>query len=63
MKMIAPPAWLPEHYSKSRKLAFSSGTIRIKRPRPRNLEERFVSRLMPLFKLRTVGVGAMLPEL
>lgn len=50
-------------HAKSRKLALSSGTITIKRPRVRNLEERFVSRLLPLFKRRTEEVGALLPEL
>lgn len=50
-------------YQKPRKLSLSSGTIKIKRPRVRNLEERFVSRLLPLFKRRTEEVGALLPEL
>lgn len=50
-------------HGKLRKLALSSGTVTIKRPRVRNLEERFVSRLLPLFTRRTEEVGALLPEL
>lgn len=50
-------------YAKGRKLALSSGTITLERPRVRNLEERFASRLLPLFKRRTEEVGALLPEL
>ena len=40
-------------YARPRRLALSSGTIAISRPRVRDLEERFVSRLLPLFKRRT----------
>jgi putative transposase len=50
-------------HAKPRKLALSSGTIIVQRPRVRNLEERVVSRLLPLFKRRTAEVGALLPEL
>lgn len=49
--------------ARPRQLALSSGTITVCRPRVRNLEERFRSRLLPLFKRRTVEVGALLPEL
>lgn len=50
-------------YARPRKLALSSGTITVERPRVRNLEERFTSRLLPLFKRRTEEVSALLPEL
>lgn len=50
-------------HAKPRKLALSNGTITIARPRVRNLEARFASRLLPLFKRRTEEVGALLPEL
>lgn len=50
-------------YARPRKLALSSGTITLARPRVRGLDERFVSRLLPLFKRRTEEVGAMLPTL
>jgi putative transposase len=50
-------------YGRPRKLALSSGTLTLKRPRVSDLEKRFVSRLLPLFKRRTEEVGALLPEL
>lgn len=50
-------------HGKPRKLALSNGTITVKRPRVRGLEERFESRLLPLFKRRTEEVAAMLPDL
>ena len=50
-------------YSKPRKVALTAGTITVRRPRVRNLAERFESRVLPLFKRRTVELGAMLPQL
>jgi putative transposase len=50
-------------YGKPRKLALSNGTITLQRPRVRGLEERFESRLLPLFERRTEEVAEMLPEL
>jgi len=50
-------------YGKPRKLALSSGTICVRRPRVRGLEERFKSRILPLFKRRTEQVGELLPTL
>mgnify|MGYP001551398901 CR=1 FL=1 len=50
-------------HGRPRDLALSSGTITLKRPRVSDLEEKFVSRLLPLFKRRTEEVGALLPEL
>lgn len=50
-------------YGKPRQLALTSGTITVQRPRVRDLEERFVSRVLPLFQRRTRDVGALLPEL
>jgi transposase-like protein len=46
-----------------RKFTMSSGTITVKRPRVSDMEEKFASRLLPLFKRRTEEVGALLPEL
>ncbi|MGH7628043.1 MAG: IS256 family transposase, partial [Gemmatimonadales bacterium] len=37
--------------------------ITVQRPRVRALEERFVSRVLPLFRRRTAALGALLPEL
>lgn len=50
-------------YGKPRKLALTCGTITLRRPRVRGLAERFVSRLLPLFKRRTKQVGELLPRL
>ena len=60
---IDVPAGYRNGYGKTRKFALMSGTIRIKRPRVRGTEERFVSKVLPLFKRRTREVGDMLPEL
>lgn len=50
-------------YGKERKLTLSCGTIRVRRPRVRGLEERFASRLLPLFARRTQEVDQLIPEL
>ena len=50
-------------YGKPRRLALMSGTIEVRRPRIRGLEERFESRILPLFQRRTQEVTRLLPEL
>lgn len=50
-------------YGRARKLSMSCGTITVRRPRVRDLTERFESRILPLFKRRTQEVGRLLPEL
>jgi len=50
-------------YGKPRRLAMSSGTITLRRPRVRGLEERFESRVLPLFARRTKEVAELIPEL
>jgi transposase-like protein len=50
-------------YGKPRRLTLSGGTITLRRPRVRGLEQRFKSRILPLFKRRTEEVGQLLPEL
>ncbi len=50
-------------YGKPRRLSLTSGTITLRRPRVRTLEERFESQILPLFARRTQEVGALLPEL
>ena len=50
-------------HGKPRRLSLMSGTIEVKRPRVRDLEERFESRILPLFLRRTHEVTQMLPEL
>jgi len=46
-----------------RKLTLSCGTITVRRPRVRDLTERFESRVLPLFKRKSKAVGDLLPEL
>ncbi len=50
-------------YGEPRKLTLSNGTIKLRRPRVRGLEERFESGLLPLFVRRTPEVSSLLPEL
>ena len=50
-------------HAPARKLTLSSGTIRVRRPRVRDTEERFVSRLLPLFVSRTARVSELIPQL
>jgi transposase-like protein len=50
-------------YGKPRRLVLQTGTIAVRRPRVRGLEERFESRLLPLFVRRSEQVADLLPEL
>jgi transposase-like protein len=50
-------------HGKPRKLTMSCGTIEVRRPRVRDVEERFESRILPAFSKRTKEVGKLLPEL
>ena len=50
-------------YGKTRHLTLSCGTVELKRPRVRGLEERFMSKILPLFVRRTREVADLLPEL
>lgn len=50
-------------YGKTRRLTMSGGTVELRRPRVRGLEQRFESAVLPLFVRRTKEVGELLPEL
>ena len=50
-------------YGRPRRLSMSSGTIELRRPRVRGVEERFESKVLPLFARRTKEVGELIPEL
>jgi len=50
-------------YGKPRKFTLSTGTVTVHRPRVRGLEQRFESRVLPLFVRRTAEVGELIPEL
>ena len=60
----------PEHrtgyrngYGKPRKVTLASGTIKVRRPRVRDTEEQFESRLLPLFVHRSRTVADLIPRL
>ncbi len=50
-------------YGRLRRFTLSMGTIGVRRPRVRNVEERFRSRVLPLFKRQSREVRDLLPEL
>ncbi len=50
-------------HGKPRKLTLSCGTVTLRRPRVRDMNERFESQVLPLFKRRTEEVNELLPEL
>ncbi len=50
-------------YGKRRRFTMSLGTIEIRRPRVRNLDERFVSKILPMFKRQSQEVRGLIPEL
>jgi transposase-like protein len=60
---VEMPVGYRNGYGKPRRLSLTSGTITVRRPRVRGLEQRCKSRVLPLFKRRTQEVGALLPEL
>ena len=61
--VVDPAPGYRNGYGKARRLAMSSGTIMLRRPRVRGIEERFESLVLPLFARRTKELGALLPEL
>jgi putative transposase len=50
-------------HGRERSLSTSIGTVKVRRPRVRDTQEHFVSRVLPLFKKRTQEVGETLPAL
>lgn len=60
---VDAPAGYRNGYGKPRRLTMSSGTITVRRPRVRDLEERFESRILPLFVKRTEQLADVLPQL
>ena len=50
-------------FGKPRKLTLACGTIEVRRPRVRDMEERFESRVLPMFRTRGRQVEQLLPEL
>jgi transposase-like protein len=62
-KGIDIPRGYRNGYGKPRRLSLMNGTVSIRRPRVRDTEERFESRVLPFFKRRTKEVGEGLLEL
>ena len=60
---VDAPAGYRNGHGKTRRLSMMAGTIEVSRPRVRDLEQRFESRLLPLFVRRTEQVGELLPQL
>jgi transposase-like protein len=50
-------------HGKPKKFSVMNGTITVRRPRVRETEERFESKIIPFFKRRSKEVGQLLPEL
>ncbi len=60
---VDPPAGSRNGYGKSRQFTMMNGTITVRRPRVRDLTDRFESKVLPLFMRRTrqvlsLGVGS-----
>jgi transposase-like protein len=58
----APAAYRNGH-GQPRQLSTGLGMLTVRRPRVRGLEERFESRVLPLFARRTAAVDELLPQL
>lgn len=50
-------------HGKPRRFTFGLGTVEVRRPRVRNLEARFVSRVLPFFQRHSRAVRQLLPDL
>jgi transposase-like protein len=62
-KAVDAPEGYRNGHGKERRVTMSCGTITVRRPRVRGFEERFESRILPLFVRRTKEVDELLPEL
>ena len=63
IEVVDAPKGYRNGFGEPRKLTMSSGTITVRRPRVRGLDERFESRVLPLFARRTREVAELIPEL
>lgn len=61
--LLDAPSGYRAGYGRPRQLTTSAGTITLRRPKVRDTEEKFESRLLPLFARRTPAVDGLLPEL
>jgi len=60
---VDPPQGNRNGYGKPRQFTMLNGTVTVRRPRVRDLTDRFESKVLPLFTRRTQEVGELLPEL
>jgi putative transposase len=60
---VDAPGGMRKGHGKPRRFTLTAGPITVCRPRVRGLADRFVSRMLPLFKRRTREVGELLPTL
>jgi len=60
---VDAPAGYRNGLGEARQLTLGSGTVQVRRPQVRGLEQRFVSRVLPLFARRSAQVSELLPEL
>lgn len=60
---VDPPAGSRNGHGKPRRFTMLNGTVTVRRPRVRDLTDRFESKVLPLFTRRTQEVGTLLPEL
>jgi transposase-like protein len=63
IKKVDGPRGYWNGHGKSKKFSVMNGTITVRRPRVRETEERFESKIIPFFKRRSKEVGQLLPEL
>lgn len=63
VSLVDPPAGSRNGYGKPRRFSMMNGTVTVRRPRVRDLADRFESKILPLFRRRTQEVGTLLPEL
>lgn len=61
--VVDVPSGYRNGYGKPRRLTLRCGTIRVRRPRVRDCEERFASQVLPLFKRKSTKVEEAVPEL
>ena len=62
MAVDSPPVYRNGH-GKLRRLTLGNGTVTVCRPRVRGLEQRFESRVLPMFVRRTAEIDKLIPQL
>ena len=62
-RTAATPEGNRNGYGRPRRLSMMNGTVEVRRPRVRDVEEKFESKVLPLFHRRTGEVSHLLPEL